>query len=410
MSAIPPAAGAVFPDHVPPELRWDHSLRDFALELDDPFMAVCRLHEGPDIFYARDISQERPGWVITRHALQNQAFLDHEHFSSKGNSGLDQMLGAGFRLIPIDCDPPEQTAYRMMINPLFTPRAVEALDAPVAATCDRLIAQFDDRDGCEFIEDFAIPFPSYIFLSLFGMPVEEAPQFLEWEAGLLRGRTIEERVAAARGVKDYLQGFIAQQRVRPTTELLKVILQAKSGDRPISDEELLGMLYTFYVGGLDTVSSTLGWIMRHLALDPELQQRLRANPDLIPRAIEEFARAYSVVSTVRRVAQDFTFHGVEMREGDLALMPLFLAGRDPRMWDSPHEIDLDRRGNALTFASGPHICVGRFLARRELRIALERILGRFENIRIRPGESYSYHTSPVYGVDRLALTWSRAAP
>ena len=88
-----------FPDHVPPDLRWDHSLRDFARELDDPFLAVCRLHDGPDIFYARDMSQERPGWVITRHALQQEAFLDYEHFTSQGGSGLDQMLGVDWRLI-----------------------------------------------------------------------------------------------------------------------------------------------------------------------------------------------------------------------------------------------------------------------------------------------------------------------
>lgn len=398
-----------FPNHVPLELRWDHSLGEFAHELDDPFLAVSRLHDGPDIFFARDASLERPAWVVTRHALQKEAFVDYEHFTSKGGSGLDQLLGNGLRLVPIDYDPPEQTAYRKIFNPFFTPREITAMEGPVRETCDRLIFSFEDRGGCEFIGDFAVPFPSYIFLSLVGMPIEEAAQFIEWEAGLLHGKTPEERMAAGLGVMHYLQGFIVEQRVKPTTELLKAIINSRVGDRPITDTEILGMLYTFYTGGLDTVYSTLSWIVRHLALDQDLQQHLRANLDLIPQTVDEFARAYSVVSTSRRVTKDIKFHGIDMREGDLVLLPLFLAGRDPQAWDNPHEIDLNRRPSALTFATGPHLCVGRHLAVRELRIALKSFLTRFENIHIPPGETYSYHTSPVYGIDRLPLAWTRRA-
>jgi cytochrome P450 len=217
---------------------------------------------------------------------------------------------------------------------------------------------------------------------------------------------MQDRVAAGMGVFNYLQGFIRAQRASPTTELLAGIIASQVDGRPITDNEILGMLYTFYLGGLDTVYSTIGWIMQHLARDQDLQRRLRANLDLLPQAIDEFARAYSVVSTMRRVAQDHTFHGVEMRKGDLVLMPLFLSGRDPRAWKHPHDIDFDRTASALTFASGPHVCVGRHLARREMRIAVESLLTQFDNIHIPSGWDYSYHTSPVYGVDRLSLAWT----
>jgi cytochrome P450 len=90
-------------------------------------------------------------------------------------------------------------------------------------------------------------------------------------------------------------------------------------------------------------------------------------------------------------------------------MPLFLAGRDPKAWRTPHEIDLNRRPVSLTFASGPHVCVGRHLALREIRIALGSFLTRFDQIHIQPGKTYAFHTSPVYGVDRLLLAWARAA-
>jgi len=145
--------------------------------------------------------------------------------------------------------------------------------------------------------------------------------------------------------------------------------------------------------------------MRHLALNQGLQQRLRDNSGFLPDAIEEFGRAYSVVSTKRRVAKDMEFHGVKLRENDLVLLPLFLSGRDPQAWSNPHEIDLNRRPKALWFANGPHVCAGRFLARREIRIALEEFLMRFKTIRIPEGESYAFHTGPVFGVDRLPLVW-----
>ena len=397
-----------FPDHVPAALRWDNSLRTFAHELDDPFLAVSRLHDGPDMFYARDASQERPGWVVTRHALQQEIFLDPAHFSSHGGSGLDKLLGSDFRLIPIDVDPPEQTAFRMIINPFFTPNEVAKMDEAVRATCHRLIAQFENKGGCEFIEDFAAPFPSYIFLSLIGLPVEEAEKFLAWEAQLLRGADFQKRAEAGIAVFQYLQGFLAEQRKKPTNALLSGFINAEIKGRPITDTEILGILYTFYVGGLDTVYSTLGWIMRQLACDPGLQQRLRENLDLLPDAVEEFGRAFSVVSTQRRVVEDMEFHGVPLKANDLVLLPLFLSGRDPQAWEKPHEIDLARKPKSLWFANGAHVCAGRFLARREIRIALEEFLTRFKDIRIPDGQHYSFHTSPVYGVDRLPLEWTKA--
>ncbi len=397
-----------FPGHVPAELRWDHSLGEFAYQGDDPFKAVSRLHEGPDVFFARDISQGNSGWVLTRHELQQEAFIDWEHFTSHDGSGIGEMTGGNFHLIPIDTDPPEQVAYRKVINPFFTPRAVNALEDAVHNTCNMLIEKFEDRGSCEFIEEFAVPFPSYIFLSLMGMPLEEAPKFLAWEAGMLRGETEQDRAAASMGVLGYLKQFIEDQRANPTSEMIDEILHAEIGSKALTDMELLGIFFTFYAGGLDTVYSTTGWTMRHLALNPDLQQYLRENPDKINHALDEFVRAFSVVSTKRRVKQDFTFHGVEMRKGDKVLLPLFLAGRDPKAWDNPDEIDLSRRPASLGFGSGPHLCAGRQLARREMRIALESMLSRFSNISIDPDKPYSYHTSPVYGIDELNLILERA--
>ncbi len=177
--------------------------------------------------------------------------------------------------------------------------------------------------------------------------------------------------------------------------------------RPLEHLELMGMFYVLYVGGLDTVYSTLGWTMRHLATHPELQERLRENPDDIPAALEEFFRAFSVVCTHREVAQDYTFHGVPMRKGEEVNLPLMLANRDPGVFADPHVVDVDRKPRHLAFGTGVHTCLGMHLARREVRIVVEQFLKRFRSIRIQPGETYRYHTGRTFGVEYLPLVWDK---
>ena len=110
---------------------------------------------------------------------------------------------------------------------------------------------------------------------------------------------------------------------------------AWSAGRPFTAAEVLGTVYLLFVAGLDTVNSTLGWIMNYLAKDQALQQRLRQHPELIPIAIEEFTRAFGVSAPSRTVAEDMVFHGVPMKKGDPILLPTFIAGRDPRAWPDP---------------------------------------------------------------------------
>lgn len=405
MNTIAPSKPEI-PAHVPADLVWDHSLEAFCHQLEDPFVSASRLHEGPDIFWTTDSGHMRPGWVITRDDLLREAFVDYAHFTSQGGAGIEHLLNVSWRLIPIDYDPPQHSLYRQILNPFFTPAKIGELDRAVRRVCNSLVDPFAGRGACEFVGEFATPFPSYVFLSLMGMPIDLAPQFVAWERGITHGVDFEERQAAARAICGYLEGFLAEQRATPTTELMKGIVAARIDGRPLTEGEMLGMLHTFYFGGLDTVYSTLGFVMRHLATHPELQARLRNRPELMPKAVDEFLRAFSVVSSRRCVTEDFVFHGVQMKKGELVVLPLYLAGRDPRVHAHPHEIDLDRdTGGGQPFASGPHHCLGRHLARREIRIALETLLSRFHNIHIPAGETYAYHSGVTFGMDRLPIAW-----
>ena len=178
--------------------------------------------------------------------------------------------------------------------------------------------------------------------------------------------------------------------------------------RPLDHLEIMGMLYVLYVGGLDTVYSTLGWVMRHLATHPELQDRLRDHPEDLPAALEEFFRAFSVAITFRQVTSDYMFHGAPLKKGDEIYLPIMLADRDPRVFDDPHTVDIDRKSRHINFGTGVHTCLGLHLAKREICVVLEEFLKRFRNIRIREGETYRYHTPSGFGVDYLPIVWDRA--
>jgi cytochrome P450 len=395
------------PDHVPSELVWNKSFDAFTAEGNDPYQAISRLHELPPVIWSPDASYGRPGWILTRNDVISEAFVDHEHFSAERKGMIADMVGENVRLTPIEIDPPAHHGYRRILNPFFTPKAVRDFDEPVRNTCRELISKFEDKGGCEFVQEFAIPFPSYIFLDLMGMPRDRLDDFIHWEERIMRGKTIEDRVAAAREVYEYLKEHKERQRENPSNDFLRGMVTGEIDGRPLSHLELMGMFYVLYVGGLDTVYSTLGWIMRHLATHPDLQNRLRENPEDIPNAVEEFARAFSVVVTHREVAKDFTFHGIPMKKGEEVNMPIMLANRDPAVFSNPHEVDVDRKPRHINFGTGAHTCLGLHLAKRELRIVIEEFLKRFSNIRIKPGETYRYHTGRTFGFDYLPLVWDK---
>ena len=401
------AAAIAIPDHVPEELFWDHSLTAFACELDDPFVAAARLHEGPGIIWAGEASLGKSGWVLTRHDLIRDAFLDYGHFSSTRDSSTGDVLGDMVRMIPVEIDPPEHHQYRQLLQPFFTPKHVNTYGNMVQETCDALVDSIASPDNCEFIGEFAEIFPNSIFLSLMGMPRELLPQFLEWEHQLLRSgeqADYEKTQEAAGLIFRYLHGFVAEQRENPNrTEFIDALLRGSIAGRPLSELEILGTCFLFYVAGLDTVYSTLGWIMRHLASDQPLQAHLRGNPQDIPKAVEEFTRAFAVAAPHRRVTEDFVFHGVSLRRNDVVLLPTYLAARDPRVYKDPHRIDINRGARSITFATGPHTCLGVHLAKREIRTVLETFLSRFRVIRPQEDKPYEYHTGGVLGVDCLPL-------
>jgi cytochrome P450 len=395
------------PDHVPPELVWDHSFAEFLKELDDPYLAAARLHDGPGVIWATDANHGMPAWIFTRHELIEEGFADFEKFSNARGPMTASIMDPSWLLLPVEADRPDHQYYRHVLQPFFTPAAVAVRSAEVQALCDTLVDRFVERGSCEFIGEFASLLPNAIVLAVMGMPQAMLPQFMAWEETVIHGVDPAARMAAGAAIIDYLKSFIAEQKAGPRSPLMDGILSGRMEDRAFNEAEILGICYLLFVAGLDTVFNSLGWIMRHLATDQALQTRLRNNPQDIPAAVEEFTRAFGVSAPSRTVAQDMVFHGVTMKRGEDVILPTFLAGRDPRAFANPHVVDIDRNSRSVTFGRGPHVCLGIHLAKREMKLVIETFLSRMRNIRIPEGVRLEYQTNSTIGVSQLPLVWDR---
>lgn len=400
------------PDHVPADLIWDHDLNEFARGLADPYRMGDHLRAtGKPLLYTRGATRGQPGWVPTGYAVMSEIFMDAENFSSHNQVGISEMLGTSISLIPLETDPPAHRGLRGVITPVLGPAAVARLEPMVRAICVELISAFEKAGDCDFMGDFAVPFPSYVFLELTGLPREMLPRFLEWEHRFIRGADPMDRMAALKEIAAYLAQHIEKRRsgVDPQrNDIIDAVLGATVEGKPLNRDQTLSICLTFYLGGLDTVMASLGWHMHYLATHPELQDQLRAEPKLIPAAVDEFYRAFGVTTTRRYLVRDMEFHGVQLRKGDRVLMPTSIAGRDPAMFENPDVVDPRRGGRPLTFATGIHNCAGAHLARREARYVIEEFLKRFRNIRVAPGKKPIYQTNGTWAFEYLPIQWDMA--
>lgn len=393
------------PEHVRPDLYCDLDLKEFAAQFADPFVGVQALQEHGDLIYVRDIGRGVSGWMPTRFEVLAEIFMDARSFSNKDNIGVGPLMGVDWRLNPLEYDPPQHMAYRQVLQPFFQPSKVNEYEQLIRGVARELIQRLEGKRQVDFVEEFASLFPSYIFLDLFGLPREELPQFFEWEHAFTRSPDVAVRAAGARSILHYLEGHVERRRKEPRDDLMTGIINGQVKGRPLDHGEIMGMVMVLYFGGLDTVLSSLGWYFRYLALDQNLQARLRANPQDIPGAADDLLRAFGVTGTRRTVTEDIEFRGVTLKQGDFVLMPTFLACRDDRQYADPHRVDPDRKARHLTLATGVHNCLGAHLARREIKIVLEEWLAHFPTFRISEGKPQRWDATGVWAMTELWLEW-----
>lgn len=369
------------PPHVPRELVRYPAELDTPNCLVDPFSVTEKARtELPPVFYWPKL---RPGisagfWVVTRYEDIREVYQNSELYSNQGAVNFPSLVGENFPMIPLSIDPPEHGKYRILLNPWFSPKAITGLESAIRSTINALIDSFQGRNGCDVAYEFGRIYPVRVFLGLMGFPLEMMEEFLAWEYAILHAEGDVERMRwGVAGAIGFLRGYIAKLRTEPAEGLASRIVHGQVEGRPLTDDEIIGTLFFLWVGGLDTVAASTALMFRRLALCPELQARLRADPGLIPDAVEEFLRVQPLVNSSRLAKQDHEIHGVKIRRGERVMCLNVTGNFDPQEFASPREVRFERSPNRhFTLAGGPHRCLGSHLARRELAIALAEFLRR----------------------------------
>jgi cytochrome P450 len=375
------------------------SLRD-----DMPVMAV-------------DMPSGAKGIVLTRKEDIMSALRQPDVFSSN----MDAVDLKNKRpMIPLQIDPPEHKKFRKLLDPIFAPRKMAAMDEEVSALVNHLIDQFIDRGEVDFAKEFSIPFPSQVFITLLGLPLEELPEFLKMKDGIIRpdhvtGKGYGSKASQdyqqeiADSVYDYFNMILDQREVERRDDLLSLFLDAEmEGDR-LSREDILDICFLFLIAGLDTVTATLDCMFSFLAQHPDHRRQLVEDPSIIPNAIEEMLRWETPVMGIARVAvQDTEVGGCPVHTGDQIMIMIGSANTDESEFPDGDVVRWDRDVNPhIAFGGGIHRCLGSHLARMELRVALREWHKRIPEYEVEPGHTLMY-TPGIRSIDDFPMRFTKA--
>ncbi len=347
-----------------------------AMEVGSYWAQADELRETSATFF-NDMAQGY--WVFTRHDAVREIYKHPELFSSESFTPWEPE--PMYRFIPTQIDPPEHIKYRQLLNSWFSPGAVDRIEPGARAAARRLVEELAPRGRCDFIEDFALRYPTEVFLTIIGCPGSDADLFVPWVDDFFKGFGGDPAYTdvmgdALAGIRGYWVDALEERRGEPEpreNDLASHLMHARKDDRPLTDEEVLDILQVLVLAGLDTTRGQLGYLFHHLAVTRDDRRRLTEEPALIPSAVEESLRMHTIIfGDGRKVTQDVEFHGCPLKKGDMVYGLVAAANRDPRVFDRADEFVIERSANQhFGFAGGPHRCLGAHLARREMRIAAE---------------------------------------
>lgn len=350
--------------------------------------------------------------VLSRYEDVVWALRHPEIFSSE----MDMHVGLGTErpMIPQQIDPPAQTRYRKILDVQFSRQRMAELEPAVRRHANELIDQFLDAGACEYDAAFAVPLPCRAFLSLMGLPQEDLDLFLELKNGIIRPPVAPMDLEAAKAYRAktgkriyaYFEGLIDERTAQPRDDMMTYFTAVELDGRKLARTEILDICFLFLLGGLDTVTATLGCSMAYLAANPDQRRKLAENPALVPSAVEELLRWETPVMIVPRVMKEDAVVGdVTLTKGAMVNLLIGAADVDEAEFPDAMRVDFERQRNRhVAFGAGPHRCLGSHLARMELRAALEEWHRRIPDYEIEAGETP--RVSPgIREVTYLPLQW-----
>jgi cytochrome P450 len=370
-------------------------------------------------------------WAITRHrdiceiSKQPNLFLNAPGIVllSHYQAAQDRTQGIGAMRTIIEMDPPEHRTYRKVGSPWFTPNALKRIDQAIDEAARNLVDQLAGSTGegeCDFATDVAAAHPLRILSTILGVPREQEPDILRMTNELFAaddpdlGRDAANRDQAMKelGMELYamFSKIIEDRRAHPTDDLASVLANARVDGEPMGPMETFGYYLITFTAGHDTTKNSIVSGMRALVENSDQLDRLRQNPELAPRAVEEIVRWSTPVNYMKRTAaRDVEFRGRKIREGEELVLFYASANRDDAVFDDPFRFDVERHPNPhLGFGIGEHFCLGANLARRSQVALFRELATRLEWAEL-AGEPQQIRSSFVVGLKHLPIRY-RIAP
>ena len=387
--------------------------------LADPFPLYQRLRDEDPVHW----SPRLKAWVLTRYEDVKRVCLDSSMSSDRLRPFFATLppaeaqklaeLARYLTLWMVFRDPPEHTRLRRLAARVFHVRSIHALRPNVEGLTRWLLDSLHGKREFDFIADFAGPLPALVIMDMLGAPREELGRLkrLSDEMALFIGSArdapekYERAAAATREMAAIFRELILARRAAPQRDLLTELVRLDDDGDRLAEDELVATCILLLFAGHETTTHHLANGLRALLAFPRELEKLRADPSLAPAAVEELLRYDGPIGAqVRIVQEQHTLHGKTLRAGERVFLLMNAANRDPRAYDDPDRLDLERNGPPhLTFGFGAHLCLGFPLARLEGQIALPAVLARWRRIEL-AGEAPEWMDSMVLrGMKALPL-------
>lgn len=339
-------------------------------------------------------------WIATKYEDILRIAQDWQTWSNELGITVPHQPGSSsspnMKILPVGIDPPLQRTFKRLINKYFTPAAVAPYEESTRALVTRLIDGFVDEGSCDFMDAFARPLPGLAFFDLaLHAPAEDLEQVNAW-ATVASSSHLQESRDGIMQLAMWIKGFLDQRRESgPRGDVVDAVMEAEIEGRPITEVEAIGTIHLLILGGLETTAGVLGMAMQRFCEQPEIPSLLRSDPSLIPAAVEELLRLDGSFVCIGRTARhDTELDGRPVKAGERVIMYWASANRDEAEFTDPDAFDLDRPANRhVAFGAGPHRCAGSNLARLNLRIAFEELLGRLDDLRLQDGAEIEFHST-----------------
>ncbi len=391
----------------------------------DPVAFSARLREqGPLIHLTSPFSMGE-SWIVTTYddtiaVLKDPRFIKDTHKVSKpwerqdaaGENAtvIDRFLT--WRRDMLTVDPPDHTRLRGLVSKAFTPRMIEQLRPRIQQIADELLEAVQAQGRMDLIVDFAFPLPITVISEMLGIPAKDRQQFRVWSQTIVNvpmEPQMEDKLAALEMFVQYIKTLLADKSAHPGSDLTSGLVQAEERGDSLNEAELISTIFLLIVAGHETTVNLIGNGMLALLEHPEQMRLLRADPSLLPSAIEELLRYTAPVSlsSPRWASEDIPMHGKVIRKGEMVFASLIGADTDQQQFPDPEVLDILRQENQhVAFGKGIHYCLGAPLARLEGQIAIGTLLQRLPNLRQAEGAQLTWTQNPILrGLTSLPVTF-----